>query len=236
LAEIKPESEFVMRANSEKDIYDLCAGTGEWSRPYREAGYNVILVTLPSGDVRLVECPNRRPWGVLAAPVCTHFSGSGAQYWPQKDIDGRTLAALAISDACCRFVLASNPEGFWALENPVGRLRKWLGPPVMIFNPCDYGEYGKYKCSCGCEFDYSLGKYGCPNCLGENIAILSDAYTKRTCLWGNFNRPKQRPVQPVRVCKQGSWVQKLGGSSERTKTLRSVTPQGFAKAFFEANP
>jgi hypothetical protein len=27
----------------------------------------------------------------------------------------------------------------------------------------------------------------------------------------------------------------LGGKSERTKKLRSVTPQGFAKAFFEAN-
>lgn len=28
---------------------------------------------------------------------------------------------------------------------------------------------------------------------------------------------------------------KLGGKSERTKELRSMTPLGFAKAFFEAN-
>lgn len=28
----------------------------------------------------------------------------------------------------------------------------------------------------------------------------------------------------------------LGGKSERTKTLRSMTPPGFARAFMEANP
>ena len=191
-----------MRANSEKDIYDLCGGTGAWSEFYRAAGYNVIIVTLPGGDVRLLEYPKRRPYGVLAAPVCTHFSGSGAQYWPQKDSDGRTLAALAISDACCRFILATDPEAFWVLENPVGRLRRWLGPPAMSFNPCDFG----------------------------------DPYTKKTLLWGSFYRPKPNPVEPIRVCSQGSWLQKLGGSSERTKELRSVTPRGFAKAFYEANP
>jgi hypothetical protein len=29
---------------------------------------------------------------------------------------------------------------------------------------------------------------------------------------------------------------KLGGNSEKTKELRSLTPAGFAQAFFEANP
>jgi hypothetical protein len=62
-----------------------------------------------------------------------------------------------------------------------------------------------------------------------------DPYTKKTCLWGSFNRPKQNRVEPQRVCSQGSWLMKLGGSSERTKELRSVTPPGFAQAFFEAN-
>ena len=88
------------------------------------------------------------------------------------------------------------------LENPVGRLRRWLGPPTLMFNPCDYG----------------------------------DPYTKKTLLWGKFFPPKQTKVAPVKVCAQGSWVQKLGGSSERTKELRSMTPPGFAKAFFDANP
>jgi hypothetical protein len=186
--------------NSDKVILDLCGGTGSWSAPYKNAGYDVRVVTLPGSDVRLFEYPGR-VYGILAAPVCTDFSGSGAQYWTQKDLDGRTLASLAVADACCRVVLMCNPVAFWVLENPVGRLRNWYGPPVMYFNPCDYG----------------------------------DAYTKKTCLWGKFNRPVQNPVEPVRVCSQGSWLQKLGGKSDRTKELRSVTPPGFAQAFFESN-
>ena len=43
--------------NSEKIILDLCGGTGAWSRPYKEAGYNVRLVTLPDNDVRTYEPP-----------------------------------------------------------------------------------------------------------------------------------------------------------------------------------
>ncbi|MCK5014261.1 MAG: DNA cytosine methyltransferase [Candidatus Omnitrophica bacterium] len=63
-----------------------------------------------------------------------------------------------------------------------------------------------------------------------------DAYTKKTGLWGNFNKPcKTNVVIPVRSCTQGSWLMKLGGKSKRTKELRSITPQGFARAFFKAN-
>ena len=35
-----------------KIILDLCGGTGSWSKPYVEAGYDVRLVTLPDFDVR----------------------------------------------------------------------------------------------------------------------------------------------------------------------------------------
>lgn len=37
--------------NENKIILDLCGGTGSWSRPYKEAGYDVRLITLP--DKRL---------------------------------------------------------------------------------------------------------------------------------------------------------------------------------------
>jgi len=183
-------------------ILDLCGGTGSWSAPYKSAGYDVRVIDIKGGsDVRLFEKPKEQIHGILAAPDCTHFSGSGAQYWPEKDRDGRTLEALSIADACIRIIFACDPE-WWCLENPVGRLRRWIGPPVMYFNPCDYG----------------------------------DPYTKKTCLWGRFNIPKENKVEPEKVCSQGSWLMKLGGKSEKTKTLRSVTPPHFAKAFFEANP
>lgn len=185
-----------------KVILDLCGGSGNWSRPYAEAGYDVRLITLPDYDV-MKYSPPASVYGILAAPDCTHFAGSGAQYWPSKDLDGRTAAALTILDACMLIITVSEPV-FWCLENPVGRiprLRPLIGPPLVYFHPYEYG----------------------------------DAYTKKTGLWGVFNMPARRPVQPVRSCDQGSWIQRLGGRSERTKYLRSITPPGFARAFFEAN-
>lgn len=186
----------------DKIILSLCDYSGNWPQSYADADYKVIQVDLKyDGDVRLFEYIEEPIYGILCAPPCTAFAGSGAQYWPKKDQNGETLEGLSIVDACLRAVAIYQPK-FWCLENPVGRLRRWLGPPKLIFNPCDYG----------------------------------DPYTKRTLLWGNFNIPVKNPVEPIRACQQGSWIQKLGGKSERTKELRSMTPKGFAKAFFEANP
>jgi hypothetical protein len=185
--------------NADKIILDLCGGTGAWSRPYKDAGYDVRLITLPDNDVRTYQSP-KNVYGILAAPECTDFSVSGAQYWMLKDIDGRTIDSMGLVIACLRVIAQSQPS-FWALENPVGRLSRWMGKYQLSFNPCDYG----------------------------------DAYTKRTYLWGIFNMPQTNPVNPVKVCSEGSWLMQLGGKSTRTKELRSITPPGFAKAFFEAN-
>jgi len=190
-----------MAKNNTKIILDLCGGSGAWSRPYAEAGYDVRNITLPDYDVRWFYALNEEVYGILAAFDCADFAGCAAQYWPIKDEDGRTLQSISVLDACCRIILVHQPK-FWAIENPVGRVPRWLGKPVIYFNPCDYG----------------------------------DPYTKKTCLWGKFNIPIKTPVEPIRSCKQGSWIQKLGGKSEKTKRLRSITPSGFAKAFFKANP
>lgn len=185
-----------------KIILDLCGGTGAWSKPYKNADYHVIIVTLPD-DVLDFE-PPENVYGILAAPPCTDFSVSGAQYWKKKDNDGRTEKSLEIVRKCLSIIKKCSPV-FWCLENPVGRLPKLLP------------EIGKpWYCQ---PWWYE------PN-----------SYTKKTGLWGNFKKPVQtNKIKPEKVCKQGSWLMKLGGSSAKTKELRSVTPSGFAGAFFEAN-
>lgn len=191
-----------------KIILDLCGGTGSWSKPYADAGYDVRLVTLPDCDVTTYHPPSN-VHGILSAPPCDHFSVSGAQYWKEKDKDGRTALAAEVVRACLRIIDEAKPA-WWALENPVGRIRDVvpeLGGSFFQFDPCDFG----------------------------------DPYTKKTRLWGEFRTPKVRPVDPVYYTtttgKRGSWAwAKLGGKSEKTKRLRSMTPQGFARAFFEANP
>lgn len=186
-------------------ILDVCGGTGSWSKPWVDAGYDVRLITLPDNDARFYKPPFHNVFGALLAPPCTDYTNSGAQYWKAKDADGRTLESLEVVTACLRIVAECNPA-WWCLENPVGRLKRWLGPPKMYFNPCDYG----------------------------------DAYTKKTCLWGVFNIPKTNPVKPEFVIASNGdryspvhWS--TGGKTARTKELRSITPPGFARAFFEAN-
>ena len=175
-------------------ILDLCAGTGAWGKPYRENGYDVRNITLPNQDVRLFQVPREKVQGVLAAPPCTHLSSSGARWWKDKG-ENALLEALALVDACLRIIVACSPS-WWALENPVGRLRHYLGPPKLIFNPCDYG----------------------------------DPWTKKTCLWGNFEMPEKNPIKPS----LGSRLHRLPPSTDRGE-LRAVTPPRFAQAFFEAN-
>ena len=178
-------------------ILDLCAGSRSWSEPYARAGYDVWAIDVKDGeDVRLVQLANEYVWGILAAPPCTVLASSGAR-WPRSDDDMRE--GLSVVDACIRIIHVANPQ-WWALENPIGRLPRWLGTPTMYFQPWEYG----------------------------------DPWTKRTALWGKFTAPARCPVEPDPRGFPG-W-RNLGGKSERTKALRSITPPGFAQAFFEANP
>lgn len=186
------------------NILDLCSGSGEWSRPYREAGYTVIQVDVINGqDVRLMEKLPYPIRGILAAPPCTHFSGSGARWWAGKGMDP-LIEGLSIVDACLRAVVIYQPK-WWALENPVGRLNKYLGEPTYRFDPNDYAGYSNDP--------------------------ESNEYTKYTCLWGKFNIPESLPG----LLRNKDYIHRMPPSEERG-ALRSVTPDGFAKAFKEANP
>ncbi len=191
-------------------IVSLFDYSGLWSAPYRQAGCRVLQVESKLGfDLFSWNYKAIRPElvaGILAAPPCTDFSGSGAQYWTQKDKDGRTAQSVRIIKRTLAIVKHFNPP-FWVLENPVGRLNK-LVPLLEQYGPWYFEPYW----------------YG-------------DPWSKKTGLWGIFNRPKpNRIVRPVKFNKQGSWIQLLGGKSEQTKELRSITPPGFARAFYNANP
>jgi hypothetical protein len=208
-------------------VVSLCDFSGRWAQPWADAGHTVILIDLKHGDnvlvtsrtlgdiERAVEAvgPGAGVDVLLMAPPCTDFSSSGAQYWARKDADGTTRAAVYVVEACLLIRDAFDPL-IWALENPVGRLNRCV-PELAGFGPTWYQPH-----------DFA----------GWADDPASEAYTKKTGLWGRFNRyllVSKR--EPIRACAQGSWIQKLGGKSERTKALRSMTPQGFARAFYIAN-
>ncbi len=201
-----------------KIILDLCGGTGAWSKPYKDAGYDIRVITLPDNDIRSYNPPDN-VYGILAAPPCTEFSlaKSNSKY-PRKMAEG-----MGIVYHCLRIIWEAQYKlptplaktttlKFWALENPFGLLRRFLGHPVMIFNPYDFG----------------------------------DGYQKKTCLWGYFNLPKKNPVEFVKdyihtigvngkpLKKFDMLLTKYYGKLTRQER-REITPAGFAKAFFEAN-
>jgi len=191
--------------NADKTILSLCDYSGTWSQPYTDAGYHVERIDLAHGqDVRLLKKPAGSVRGILAAPPCTCFAIAGARW---KRTDAEMLEALSVVDACLRLVMACAPD-WWALENPVGTLKNYLGPPAFYFEPCDYG----------------------------------DAYTKKTCLWGRFKSPKPtNRVEPITVLPGHNridvyWKDQGAKLGKERQQLRSITPKGFAEAFFTANP
>lgn len=187
-----------------KIILDLCGGTGSWSKPYRDAGYDVRLVTLPDDDVRLYT-PPENVYGILAAPPCTEFSRA-KHFHGKGNYTHDFVRGLEIVSACMRIILTAQPK-FWALENPLGYLVNWLKEPQYTFDAWQFGHH----------------------------------YQKRTGLWGNFQQPtpttKEKPTGIIKfsLLKSKDISPEYYGKLNRT-VRRAITPQGFAKAFMEANP
>jgi len=217
--------------NNQKIILDLCGGTGAWSRPYKEAGYSVFIISLPKYDILRTELHEDRitfrgselsgsmvlckdVYGILAAPPCTMFSMARTVAKTPRDLRG----AMQVVEMCLRIIWRCQDQGkrlaFWALENPKARLRWFLGKPAMTFSPNDFG----------------------------------DAYRKPTDLWGNFNTDLRK--NPVVLTPDQDKQSRLNlqhllpippnyvrdpNMSPRA-IARSITHPGFANAFFKANP
>lgn len=209
----------VSQNTSDRFVLSLFDHSGTWSKPWEDAGYQVITVDIKDTDedrchiavdmtsqewfdeVRdwLIDCGIQVDV-ILAACPCTHFASSGARHFAAKDADGRTDAMVQLVYDTLAVIEFAQPL-CWAIENPVGRIASLipeLGKP-WYFQPCDFGH----------------------------------PYTKKTGLWGAFNR--DLPTTPVEPTEGSMMHSQYGGSSERTKAARSVTPTGFADAFFTAN-
>ncbi len=160
---------------------------------------------------------------VIAFPPCTHLSVSGARYFAAKRADGRQQQGVNF------FMQFTNLNCPWAIENPVGIMSSIYRKPDQIIQPYEFGHdaskktclwlnnlpqlkptkyiEGRLVC-CGMEINEGLGKYGCPNCCGENIA-------KRR--WSNQTLSGQNKLAP---------------SKDRAKQ-RSKTYSGIAEAMAE---
>jgi hypothetical protein len=215
-------------SNENKIILDLCGGTGAWSKPYRDTGYKVYVLTLPEHNViqigyskedlhihsksgQHLTVPVNMVYGVLAAPPCTEFSL--AKNGAPRDFE----SAMRVVQACMCIIWHCRTYGnlkFWAMENPRGFLRQFMGKPAFTFEQWQFG-----------------------------INIV-----KATDIWGYFNAPK--PTVKVRPANITAYIGRRTHSRDLSipiipdeykhlnldrAAIRAITPAGFAAAFFKAN-
>lgn len=213
-----------------KIIISLCAGTKSWERPYIEHPdeYDVRSITLPDNDV-LTYVPPDNVYGILAAPPCTMFSFARTRAKKPRDLKEGMECVRACLNIIWSIMEVKQDTGkktlplkFWALENPYyGFLKKFLGKPSFTFDPWNFG----------------------------------DAYKKKTSIWGNFNEPvikftdisevltehqiekhKTNPqVLPKFDMMKSSDIHPESFGIYSRQARRSITPEGFARAFFKAN-
>lgn len=205
--------------NGEKIILDLCGGSGAWSRPYLMAGYDVRVITLPDYDVMTYRPPNG-VYGILAAPPCTEFSLAKNGSRRSRDL----AAGMITVEACLKIIWQCQQHSklaFWALENPVGLLRRFLGRPPYTFYQWWFGDLGIKRTDL-------WGMFSPPR-----------------------QRVFERPANPyfIKRYKSGKtnqfacaspncpdWAEEyISSQPDKRAALRAITPEGFAQAFFMVN-
>lgn len=206
------------RTGKPKIILDLCGGTGSWSRYYSLAGYDVRNITLPDFDVLTYE-PPENVYGILAAPPCTEFSvlNCKAEARERSPEEG-----LKVVMACIRIIQRCNPK-WWAMENPVGYLREYMGKPAMTFQPWEYGDPWTKRTDIWGTFAQPEKLYR----AWEDVPGKLPLYT----------RPGRGKPNFAYLHKSAhALIPQLAFANPQTDAeFRAITPPRFAKAFFKAN-
>jgi hypothetical protein len=197
-----------------KIILDLCGATGAWSRPYKKAGYDVRLVTLPECDVRTYK-PPENVYGILAAPPCTEFSFAKNGSHRHRDFALGMEVVKAVLDIIwiCRL---GGTLKFWALENPVGFLRQFLGVPKFQFEQWEFGGDRRKRTDLWGYFNEPK-----KSVLEMPLEMSAEVYGHGRCHGFDWTVPKAP-----------AWLDTRGLTRA---DLRAITPEGFATAFFKAN-
>jgi len=153
-------------------------------------------------------------------PPCTDVAISGAKHFEKKALNDAMVWAKSMELYYHGVLLADFFNIPYFSENPMSMISTLDRKPDFKFHPYEYGGYLSESHQ---------------NRMYPDIYPSRDAYKKETWIWtGNgFVMPTPIPVVPVSDDYPG-WS-RLGGKSERTKEIRSTTPEGFSNAVFEAN-
>lgn len=177
------------------------------------------VATLPDFDVRHW----RNTWlsdlvyegsvyGILAAPPCTEFSVAKGN----RPRDFKT--GLDTVRACMEIIWESRLTAslkFWALENPRGFLRQFLGVPHFTF---EHWQYGAPQIKPTDIWGYFKEPSKLVNEKPPQLAIKNPNGRSNGRGWSNPKCPREYAYLQL-----------------HRAAIRAITPAKFARAFFKAN-
>lgn len=174
----------------------------------RDSAQNKALVQRHTGRVVLL----------LAFPPCTDLAVSGARHFAAKSRANPAYREEAMALVYTARDIAETLTVPYVIENPVSVISSEWRKPNYIFHPWEYGGY--------------LPE-GDAHPLWPRYIAPRDAYPKTTCYWtgGGFRMPTKKSVAPAPGYSKQHKL--LGGRSQKTKTIRSLSPRGIARAIFE---
>lgn len=201
-----------------KTLLSLFDYTGNWALPFADAGWNVILLDLK-------HTPDLFEYHKDINEVT-------ADYMYEHVFDNfETVDGILIAAPCTDF--AGSGARWWKGKDESGQTElsiHLVRQSLRIVDIC-MPDFWVLENPVG-RIHKLVPEIGKPK-MYFNPCDFGQPYTKKTALYGDFNISlKMNPVFPH----EGSKMHKMyGGKSEKTKEMRSVTPMGFAYAFYEAN-
>ena len=199
-----------------KIILHLCADIGSDSKPYQDAGYDVICIGKDLGVENYR--PPKNVYGIIANPPCTEFSRA------RSGGKARNVGAgMVLVKECQRIIEEAKPK-FWVIENPAtGALRTVLGVPRYSYQPWWFGSPWTKKTSLWGNFNIPKRKYF----EWEEVPKLNELY----------QRPGRGKPALVSMCKSYQrFIREWDCFKvDDNASFRSLCSQKFAKAFFEVN-
>lgn len=200
--------------NADKVVLSLFDKSGAWSRPWEEAGYQVYRFDIQdnpeTGDVNKFSIDFFGDW----------FG----------DFDGLDIYAILAACPCTDFAV-SGARHFAAKDND-GRTVASVQLVHQTLRVIEYFRPVIWSIENPVGRIEKLGGLP-PWRLSFEPYHVGETYTKKTLIWGRFNG--DLPIAPVDPVEGSKMHRMYGGSSLATKNARSVTPEGFAYAFFMAN-
>jgi hypothetical protein len=199
-----------------KTILHLCADIGSDTKPYKDAGYQVICIGKDIGVENYH--PPKDVYGIIANPVCTELSTARSNGRARNPEEGMRLVK-----ECQRIIAECNPT-FWVIENPAtGALKDYLGKPQLVYQPWEYGSPWTKKTALWGKFNIPVKKYS----KWEDVPKIEGLYTrpgrgKPSIAFSHKNHKRfSREWDCFEV--------------EDDMSFRSLCSQKFAQAFYESN-